>query len=218
MQDCPQGEKCMPWANDGGNAWNDAKCVPVEGEGQVGDPCTVQMDAVSGLDDCDAGLMCYNVQLDTMMGTCYELCGGSPAAPSCDTADSVCAIYNEGFLPLCLTQCDPVLQDCPGGEDLCLASPGGSEFVCILDALPGAEGGWGTACNFLNACDSGLFCADPSVVPGCADAGCCAEFCDLSAPDPDAECTGQADGAQCLPWWSDNPPPGYDHVGFCGLP
>ncbi|MEX1364969.1 MAG: hypothetical protein AB1Z98_17710, partial [Nannocystaceae bacterium] len=26
-QDCPDGEKCMPWANDGGDAWNATICV-----------------------------------------------------------------------------------------------------------------------------------------------------------------------------------------------
>ena len=28
-QDCPPGEKCMPWANDGGGAWNATRCSPV---------------------------------------------------------------------------------------------------------------------------------------------------------------------------------------------
>src|SRR5262245_15971404 len=25
-QDCPPGEKCMPWANDGGSSWNSLRC------------------------------------------------------------------------------------------------------------------------------------------------------------------------------------------------
>src|SRR5690606_38571371 len=29
-QDCPKGEKCMPWANDGGGSWNATTCSPVE--------------------------------------------------------------------------------------------------------------------------------------------------------------------------------------------
>ena len=28
VQDCPEGEKCMPWANDGGSAWNATRCRP----------------------------------------------------------------------------------------------------------------------------------------------------------------------------------------------
>jgi hypothetical protein len=27
-QDCPPGEKCMPWANDGGSSWNATRCFP----------------------------------------------------------------------------------------------------------------------------------------------------------------------------------------------
>jgi hypothetical protein len=218
-QDCPEGEKCMPYANDGGNAWNATKCVPVEGRGQVGDPCTVVGMAVSGMDDCAAGLMCYNVQIDTGMGVCYELCGGTPDAPVCEAEGTICANYNDGVLPLCLNECDPTIQDCPGGVDLCLDSPGGDSFVCILDALPGADGSWGTACNFYNSCDAGLFCAVPTVVAGCVDAGCCAEFCDTTMMNPNDQCTGAPMGEECLDWWNGNPPPpGYEHVGYCGLP
>src|SRR5690606_7229360 len=28
-QDCPPGEKCTFWADDGGSSWNALKCVPV---------------------------------------------------------------------------------------------------------------------------------------------------------------------------------------------
>ena len=28
-QDCPEGEKCMPWANDGGGSWNATRCSPI---------------------------------------------------------------------------------------------------------------------------------------------------------------------------------------------
>ncbi|MBC8071113.1 MAG: hypothetical protein IAG13_22500 [Deltaproteobacteria bacterium] len=85
--------------------------------------------------------------------------------------------------------------------------------------LPGSDGGWATTCSFSNACDAGLFCADAATLPGCTRASCCSEFCDVTQPDPDAQCTGAADGAECLSWWNGDPsPPGYDHVGFCGPP
>ena len=29
-QNCPEGEKCMPWANDNGGAWNSSKCSPID--------------------------------------------------------------------------------------------------------------------------------------------------------------------------------------------
>ena len=210
----------MPWAQDGGNSWNGDKCVPIpENGGQVGDPCTVVGNAVSGEDDCDDGLMCYNVSFETNMGVCYELCGGSEAAPECETNDTSCAIYNNGVLPLCLNNCDPLLNDC-GFEQLCLASPEGTSFVCILDSQPNADGGYGTACEYVNTCDAGLFCATAPNVPGCPmAAGCCSEFCDLDAASPNDACFGVGLGQECLPWWGqETAPPGYEHVGFCGIP
>jgi hypothetical protein len=218
QQDCPEGEKCMPWANDGGGSWNSTRCSPVtRNPGQVNDPCTVEKSAVSGLDDCDLGLMCYSVSVDTGMGTCYELCGGDPVAPTCD--EGLCAVYNDGNLPLCLTDCDPILQDCPN-EDLCLSSPSENGFVCILDALPFSLGDHGAPCQFVNDCDPGLFCGVQEIVGGCTNAsGCCAEYCDISLPDPSAECTGVLQGEQCQPWYGvEVPPPGYEDVGFCGIP
>lgn len=216
-QDCPEGNKCMPWAADGGQSWNSTTCVPVVGNpGQVGDPCTVEGSAVSGIDDCALGAMCYNVSAETNTGTCFELCGGNADDPTCD--DGICAIYNDGNLPLCLEECDPLLQDCTA--QLCLASPSANGFVCILDSLPGSVGDYGAPCEFVNTCDPGYFCAVPDIVAGCLNAsGCCAEFCDLSLPDPTSQCTGAPQGEECQPWYGmEPPPPGYESVGFCGIP
>ncbi|MCA9649803.1 MAG: hypothetical protein KC501_07840 [Myxococcales bacterium] len=217
-QDCPEGEKCMPWAADGGNSWNGTSCKPVmENPGQAGDPCTVEGSAVSGIDDCDVGLMCYSVSFETNMGVCYELCGGNVDAPTCD--EGLCAVYNDGNLPLCLQDCDPLLQDC-GPEQLCLASPTANGFVCILDSLPFNDGGYGEPCEYVNTCDPGFFCAVQSIVAGCTNAsGCCEEFCDLTVPNPDMQCTGAPMGEECQPWYGvETPPPGYEAVGFCGIP
>ena len=42
-QDCPEGEKCSAWANDGGGAWNATRCVPVDDDpDQVGEACNVE--------------------------------------------------------------------------------------------------------------------------------------------------------------------------------
>ena len=173
--------------------------------------------AVSGIDDCDLGMMCYNVNAQTNMGTCTELCGGSSDAPTCE--DGLCAAYNDGNLPLCLTDCDPLLQDC-GPEQLCLASPSANGFVCILDSLPGSDGGYGAPCQYVNTCDPGFFCAVQNVVAGCFNpTGCCEEFCDITQPNPDSQCTGAPGGEQCQPWYGmEPPPPGYEDVGFCGIP
>lgn len=54
-QDCPPGEKCVPWANDGGGVWNATRCSPVDDDPAApGEPCTVEGGPTSGIDDCDA--------------------------------------------------------------------------------------------------------------------------------------------------------------------
>src|SRR5690349_13167900 len=42
-EDCPEGYKCMPWANDGGNAWNATRCSPIAPDAHApGESCTVE--------------------------------------------------------------------------------------------------------------------------------------------------------------------------------
>jgi hypothetical protein len=215
-QDCPDGEKCMPWANNGGNSWNATRCSPVDDNpGQVGDECTVEGSGVSGIDSCDVGSMCYYVDPETGTGTCVGFCQGSPAAPMCDQG-FLCSISNDGVLILCRRECDPLLQDCMGSA-ACLPANGSDGFVCIVDAS-GEGGGAGDPCEYLNACDPGLFCANAQVVPNCVGSGgCCSEFCDLTGPDPDGDCS--LDGQVCVSWFEEGAaPPSLVHVGACVLP
>jgi hypothetical protein len=206
----------MPWANDGGSSWNATKCTPVdENPGQVGDGCTVEGSGVSGIDTCDVAMMCYYVDPETNMGTCVAFCGGSMDNPICDPG-FVCTIVNDGVLILCRPECDPILQDCEIPNTACLPANGTDEFTCIIDAS-GDLGMAGDPCEFINACDPGLFCADATVVPNCQAAGCCSEFCDLTVPDPNTQCT-QA-GQECIPWHEAGmAPPGLEHVGACAIP
>lgn len=210
--DCPKGEKCMPWANDGGNSWNATRCSPLdENPGQVGDACMVEGSGVSGIDTCDSRSMCYYVDSDTNEGICVGFCEGTPQAPTCDTG-YICTIVNDGVLTLCRPECDPLLQDCDGSA-ACLPATGSEGFTCIVDAS-GKNGAFGDPCEFINACDPGLFCATAEAVPGCAGAtGCCSEFCDLSDP----MCTDV--DQECVPWFEEGAvPPGYESVGACALP
>jgi hypothetical protein len=216
-QDCPPGEKCMPWANDGGSAWNATRCSPVdENPGQVGDDCMVEGSGVSGIDSCDIDMMCYYVDAETNLGQCVSFCQGSEANPLCDPG-FVCTIANDGVLTLCRPECDPLLQDCVEIA-ACLPAAGSQFFTCIIDAS-GEAGAPGDPCEFINACDPGLFCASADAVPDCAGAnGCCAEFCDLTAADPNSFCSLGA-GMECVPWYAEgDAPPGYEHVGACSLP
>ncbi|MEZ4454066.1 MAG: ribulose phosphate epimerase [Nannocystaceae bacterium] len=218
LQDCPEDEKCMPWANDGGSAWNATKCSMVDANAApIGDPCMNVGGGVSGVDTCEKGSMCYYVDSETMLGVCVPFCTGSPDSPMCATLDEQCSVSNGGVLILCRKLCNPLSQDCMGAA-ACLLAAGSDKFVCIVDAS-GDAGGAGDPCEYLNACDPGLFCANPELVPGCQAGGCCTEFCDLDDPEKDAQCSQNAMGVTCEPFYEPgNEPAGLENVGACVLP
>ncbi len=210
VQDCPEGQKCTAWASDGGNSWNDTKCTPVApNPHKPGEPCKVEGSGVSGIDDCELGAMCWDVDPDTLTGTCVGLCDDSSRAPTCAEPKTKCFISGEGILNLCLPTCDPLASDCLEGQ-VCIDDGGGS-FTCF-EGTPGAAG---AQCEFPNACDPGLACIVSSLVPGCDPAAnaCCSPYCSLSAPvcpDPNEI---------CHPWFEpDQAPEGFEDVGVCGLP
>ena len=219
-QDCPEGEKCMPWANDGGSSWNATRCSPIsDNPGQPGDECTVEGSGTSGIDTCDLGSMCWDVDPKTNMGTCAAMCTGDESNPICEDPDTTCAITNDGAIVLCLAACDPILQDCVEGQ-ACYPIQDG--WACAPDAS-GETGVYGDPCEFINVCDPGYICLDASAVPtgeACEGAaGCCSAVCDITDPMGDAQCEGSAGGQTCQPWYEEgSAPPGYEDVGACALP
>jgi hypothetical protein len=211
--DCPRGEKCMPWANDGGSSWNATKCTPLaEDPNAPGEPCTVQNNGVSGIDDCEARSMCWNVDIETNTGTCVAFCSGSEANPTCESTCEYCTIASEGPLILCLPECNPLAQDCGDGQG---CYPTNDTFSCVPDA-GGDAGALGEPCEYLNVCDPGLVCGSPEWVPGCRGIGCCMTLCDVL--DANA-CASAFDGAECIPWFDDGaqPPCTAGVVGVCAL-
>ncbi len=215
-QDCMDGEKCNPWANDGGNSWNSSRCAPVDsGPGQPGDACTAEGSGVSGLDSCDAGSMCWNTDEENS-GVCVALCQGSEQNPVCDDPSTACIIANDGFLPLCLPVCDPLLQDCAQGE---ACYPGDNGFVCAPDASGPELGAFGDPCEYTNACDPSLVCVGAAAFPACDNTRCCTNFCDLGDPEPSSGCGGVAGGQECISFFAEGQaPPGTEDVGFCAIP
>jgi hypothetical protein len=199
----------MPYADDGGNSWNATKCSPIARDPDaVGEPCTVEENGVSGVDSCDVGSMCWDVDPETLEGTCIAFCSGSPDNAMCE-AGSFCAQTAE-VLILCMPTCDPLMQDCDDG-DTCL--PYSEWAICVLDAS-GDTGAFGDPCELENACDPGLVCIHPEYVDGCQTSGCCSPFCDTSAPNT---CPG--DGQECIPWYDEGQAPeGLENVGVCGVP
>jgi hypothetical protein len=211
-QDCEAGEKCAPWAEGGGSAWNATKCVPVMGDQQPGESCTAVGGGVTGLDDCVKGAMCWDVDAEDE-GVCVALCTGSERAPVCEGPGGACgvpgcAITAEGILNICLDTCEPLAQDCPGA-DLCL--PVSGTFLCVLDAS-GDVGALFDPCEYANACDKGLICAGPQAATECDQnaTGCCLPMCSIAAGDEPCPGVGQ----KCLPIY-DPPTPGCEDIGSC---
>lgn len=214
-QDCPPGQKCMPYGFEDSNTWDATKCTPLaEDPRAVGEPCTVVDSPLSGIDDCEIGSMCWFVDVETNTGTCVAFCVGGANNPTCENECESCVISDASVLILCLPHCHPLQSDCRRGAG-CYPVDGG--FRCVTDA-GGREGARGEACQFINVCDPGLFCAPGDAVPGCTDDGCCAAFCDLAAQDP---CPDAAPGVECVPWYDAAPPAGCSdlaNVGACLLP
>ena len=211
-QDCPDGEKCMPWANDGDKYWNSSRCSPVDGTpAQIGDACTVEGSGVSGIDDCALGLMCFWVDPITGEGTCVANCGNSEADPMCKDPATTCVIDFDGVIALCLPACDPLLQDCAQG----MCSPFGVHeaegFACGAPLPPLVPDG--DPCEHDWECNPGSMCPNgDEEAPACDDGPCCTPLCALD--DPEA-C---ADGFVCTQLLPDSPLPGFDLVGYCALP
>jgi hypothetical protein len=193
-QDCPPGEKCMPWANDGGGNWNATRCSPIVPQpDMIGETCTVEGSGVSGLDSCEAASMCWNVD-DNGDGVCVEMCSCSPDNPVCDTADTSCAITNGGVLALCLSACNPLdPQACLVGEG---CYPVNDLFLCAPDAS-GMGGAEAEECANINGCDPGFVCVGANAYPGCTGAvGCCTSTCQVGDDSPCAP------GTMCSPWFA----------------
>ncbi len=209
-QDCPEGQKCAAWADDGSNAWNSTRCVDVTGTGKPGDDCT-SVGNLTGMDSCIKGAMCWNTE---GIGTCTTLCSGSAEAPMCPN-NSPCTIASGGHLALCLGTCDPLLQDCDDPADLCI--PNGDSFICILDA-GGEEGQANDPCEFANVCDPGLVCLDPATAGASCDpaaGGCCTPFCEF----PDGACPNP--DQSCVQWFDPMMLPENDPqlaIGVCAVP
>lgn len=206
-QDCPEGDKCMPYSNDGGAAWNATRCSPVAAvPGAVGQPCTVEGSGVSGLDDCERGAMCWDVDPQTNEGTCVAMITGSPVRPICADPMTSGTVSGDGVLNLCLAGCRPLQDDCPAGQG---CYPFGDRFSCAPDTS-GEGGNAGDACEFINACSSGLACIGADALPDCSlSAGCCSPYCDTTRP----VCP---DGLTCEPWSDETTVlPGGDNLGIC---
>lgn len=207
QQDCPEDEKCVPYASAGGS-FDANQCVPILGEGQPGDPCTYG-GIVESTDDCGAESFCWDATdvNGEQVGVCTEFCQGVADEPICPS-DTGCYIANEGSINLCLSTCDPLMQACSPG----LACYwGNSDFYCLSTTQDVALG---EPCGFTNDCAGGLVCLAADVLPNCNGTACCASFCSVMAAQPCAQM-----GTECSAFFEEGMvPSGYEDVGACMLP
>lgn len=217
-QDCPRGEKCNAWANDGGSAWNATRCVPLSPDpDDAGEVCTVTESGVSGLDSCDVGSLCWDLDARTAEGTCTPYCVGAPPQLSCQDPNRVCIVgAKAAVLSLCFPQCSPLDPDaCDAGLGCyALVFPAEGVFRCGIDDSDG-RGAAFDPCDNFDDCDPGLGCTDSTAVgEACpVDAeSCCTPFCDLQSP----ECP---EGTECIPYFPErSAPPIHESLGSCGQP
>ncbi len=212
-QDCPRGEKCMPWANDGGPHWNATRCSPVAPDaGQAGAPCLVEGSQLSGIDDCDVGHLCAWTD-EANAGTCVPFCGGSEDTPLCTDPNDACVVDYEGSITLCLPRCDLLLQDCDAGG--CWVQVESSDPVPTCGIAAPTLALVGETCEYDWDCSPGTLChpADQLGVP-CAGTSCCTPICDTFLPPGDC-----APGQACVPVIPDGVGPGGPYPeGYCALP
>ena len=205
LQDCPEGMKCT---HDHLEGWS--FCVDVvPSPDDIGEPCEIFEETLSGIDSCDVGGLCWYFDEEQGLGECISFCQGSQENPSCEDETTHCSIGCQSCVGICLHDCDPLAVDCPNGG-LCV-STGDNIFECVFD---GDElGGYGDGCEFINSCEHGLACIPAKNFPECEFLGCCAPFCDLDDPTcPDGEL-----GIACVPFF-DDPKPSTEHIGICILP
>ncbi len=197
---CVAGEACKPTDNANAGTWTTPVCRPVpdDATGQPGSDCTMEEGPFSGVDTCSTG-MCWNVDAETLEGSCVAFCA---ADVPCANPDEACFEGNGGFVPVCLPRCSPLLQDCPAGQG---CYPGtDANFVCIREGDPL----YSDAQTLHPQCPTGSFMATEDQIDCPEEGPCCAEFCDLSEPD----CV---DGFTCAPLFPKGRNPGLQNEGYC---
>ncbi len=203
-QDCPEGEKCVPYSSSGGG-FDDLRCVPVLGDQAPGELC--EYDSIfSANDDCDATSYCWYVE--DHVGECVALCLGSPDDPECPPGSN-CKVTAEDVLALCIPSCDPLAQDCGEGMG-CYWAGGTFECVETAEAKP-----LGEPCNFINSCAPGSSCVSAESLPECDGWSCCTLFCDLAQGD--GACEQAILGTVCVAFFDDPLDPDDIDVGQCLL-
>src|SRR5690606_10179362 len=120
-------------------------------------------------------------------------------------------------VPLCMTKCDPLTQDCEQPGWHCIpdtpTDSGQSGFLCSPPP-PGPPKTLLQTCALANDCEAGLVCIPRDRLPDCGFLSCCSVYCSLA--EGDAPCRAIDPDLQCVSWMS--PDPSWSDVGVCALP
>lgn len=219
--ECGPDQKCEPYTIMEGQQFPDEIrcCAAVDNPDLVGEACEVIDYNGSCLDTCERGAFCVLDDPDTLTGQCRSYC--DPASNDC-LPNQTCKSFFELLhgvptVPLCMEQCDPLVQDCVVPGWLCIPdSPtesGQSGFICVSPP-PGNPVGLFDACALANQCEPGLVCVTGDRVPGCTFMACCTSYCSNS--EGDAPCQALDASLECVDWMS--PDPTWVDVGVCALP
>ncbi len=220
LQDCNDGEKCVPWNENGGIFPDGVKCVPEPANADaIGSECAVLNGFGNGEDSCQKGSICLDLD-DDGAATCVEFCSGSLDNPFCMDEDYKCVPLFEPEVPLCFRKCDPLVQNCGESEGCFMdALTIGSEgFVCmpLVENTSEGQGDYGELCIAASNCKPGFSCIWPENVPDCPYIYCCTPWCNTQNGDDD--CTPFDSQLNCIPWYEPGQEtPGFENVGICGI-
>lgn len=151
--------------------------------------------------------MCVNVDEGTLEGRCVGFCDGEDNNAICPDPTTTCILGNDGWVSLCMTTCDPLLQDCGAGEN-CVGSWGTETFFCASQGLPYED----AEQVRVAACEQGRVAVPAELRADCdGSEPCCVDFCDLTEPDCD-------EGLICEPFVPEGSTLGVFDVGACISP
>lgn len=189
-QDCPRGEKCVPW-NAGGDGpsmgCSESRCSELAPEPRApGESCTADGGPWSGVDDCDVGSYCWNVDELTLEGVCVAQCIGSEASPLCADDELYCFMLQGTSVTACVPVCDPLAPMCPAGSTCALSGANDQAAACVSTTLD-VPSGHGTPCDWRLGCGDGFACVEATTLSACDDSYCCASLCDVDSPTCAAE-------------------------------
>ncbi len=211
-QDCPEGQKCIPWPLTGDDAFSEARCVPLAAELSEFSCLDAMADLAppGAIDNCEEGALCWKLDnLNIIPNACVPQCTGSPDDPQCPP-DMSCHVRDDQ-LALCeALRCEPERNpQCLEGR-VC-GFDGEGDFQCF----PAHSGPnpWPAVCAGPSDCTVGALCAPAELAPAdCPLPGmhCCLQVCSVMFDDCNVL------EMICVPFFPEGTAPaGHEDVGVC---